>query len=288
MTTLRSSLLLALLVLVSACTSATPPPTAVPTQDTKALATEIAANIFATQTASAPTLTNTTVSTIPPTGTSTPTETPTATETEPPTYTPTSTATNIPKPTARPMSLSGNPADWIPSGDAIPDSLVLYKLYEVTNDDAAQQYTNQPDVLARILEWGRVTGYYKEYVAADGCKRKSGIGWLRFESVLMKSASGARQYEDWLFTVRGPRVTQISRISGIGDAGHGAILWLNDTSGCTPPDNYREVRISFARYNVIGSVDIAAFAGTVSEADMQATAMKVAEAFDSDVLGNAR
>ena len=68
-----------------------------------AQATEVAANIFATQTAEAPTPTFTPTST--PTPTFTPTQTPTPTKTPTPTFTPTSTPTPTftPTPTATPL-----------------------------------------------------------------------------------------------------------------------------------------------------------------------------------------
>lgn len=79
MTTLRLSVLAFLLVSLLACAStATPPPTAVPTQDAQALATQIASSIFTTQTASAPTATTTPSATVAPSPTNTlePTQTP--------------------------------------------------------------------------------------------------------------------------------------------------------------------------------------------------------------------
>jgi hypothetical protein len=87
---MKTYLLLAILILlVVACA-----PTATPTPDAKATETQIAANIFATQTASAPTATNT------PTDTPLPTDTPTLTSS--PTDTPTSAPTNTPLPTDTP------------------------------------------------------------------------------------------------------------------------------------------------------------------------------------------
>jgi hypothetical protein len=104
-TTLRLSVLTLLCVFFSACVSATLPQTAIPTQDTKALATKIAANIFATQTAIIPTATNSPPATVAPSATNTPepTQTPFIV-TVTPSYTPviivvTATAlpTNLPK-----------------------------------------------------------------------------------------------------------------------------------------------------------------------------------------------
>ncbi len=57
MTTLRLTALAFLFVLISACAPSASPPTTGPTQDTQVLATQIAASIFATQTASVPTVT---------------------------------------------------------------------------------------------------------------------------------------------------------------------------------------------------------------------------------------
>ncbi|MGB8644249.1 MAG: hypothetical protein WCF84_03375 [Anaerolineae bacterium] len=90
------SLLAVLALGLAACT---PAPTPMPTPDAKATETQIASNIYATQTASVPTATNT------PTSTSTPTATLT------PTVTNTPTVTSTPTPTAAPRVAVTIPAN---------------------------------------------------------------------------------------------------------------------------------------------------------------------------------
>jgi len=97
---LPALLCLAIALSLVACTSAA--------ERQSAQATEIAASIFATQTAQAPTITPTPTATFTPTPTDTPTPTPTPTDT--PTPTPTSTPTPVPtlapEPTVPPVSTS--------------------------------------------------------------------------------------------------------------------------------------------------------------------------------------
>jgi hypothetical protein len=97
-----------ILFLPACAVAPTPTPTPVPpTPDAPATITQVAANIFATQTASAPTATDTPTSTPTFTLTFTPTHTPTFT----PTHTPTRTPTFTPSPTATatlvPITLKG-------------------------------------------------------------------------------------------------------------------------------------------------------------------------------------
>jgi hypothetical protein len=93
--------------LLLACAPAPTPTPVPPTPDAPATITQVAANIFATQTASAPTATDTPTST----PTFTPTFTPTHTPTFTPTHTPTRTPTFTPSPTATatlvPITLKG-------------------------------------------------------------------------------------------------------------------------------------------------------------------------------------
>jgi hypothetical protein len=93
----QTFLVLLVLLIVSCSPSATP----TPTPDLQATETKIAANIFATQTASMPTATNTPTNTTTPTVTDTPTNTatPTITQTPRPTDTPRPTNTPTPAPT---------------------------------------------------------------------------------------------------------------------------------------------------------------------------------------------
>jgi hypothetical protein len=86
-------LVLALLLAALVASACSPAPTPTPTPDAEATGTSIAANIFATQTASVPTATGTPTATNTPTLTATPTitNTPLPTNTPPPTDTPTIT-----------------------------------------------------------------------------------------------------------------------------------------------------------------------------------------------------
>lgn len=90
----RLLLLLCACVISSSFTACAQSATPTPIPDTKGTETKIAANIFATQTASVPTATST------PVPTDTPTITPTPTVTHTPTNSPTPTMTNTPKPTS--------------------------------------------------------------------------------------------------------------------------------------------------------------------------------------------
>lgn len=168
---------------VSACASVTPVPTAIPTPDARATETRIAANIFATQTASAPTLTKTPADTATPlpTNTSTVTLTPSPTNTSTPTSTPLPTNTPRPLPTAVPFVKGGlkYSAPQITTQQTNPtlypgDIVLTWSFQETLEDD----------------EWFEVRGW------KEGKNERNSLAWVKEKSYLFRVRFGS--IPDWV------------------------------------------------------------------------------------------
>jgi hypothetical protein len=150
------------LLLTSCITNVTPTPTATPippTPDAKATEAQIAANIFATLTASAPTVTNTPTVALTPTSTPTLTNTPTSTPTNTPTPTFTATPTPYRTPTATPLP------DFPKTDNGFWDDLCL-KVVPGTSGMVVFNHLSSRNIIVNIKNSGSVLvkGVNKEII----------------------------------------------------------------------------------------------------------------------------
>lgn len=212
------------------------------------------------------------------------TDTPTPTPTNTPLPTPTLTATSLPTvtPTKEVPLLNGFPGDWLPDASNIPTKMVQTENRSYSNEEIAQLYPDQPDLLSKLEQWGRVNNSFQIYQDTDRCSSRSGLQKIGLQTILYKTPSGANQGINQNKTQWGYQVDSME----IGDKAF--TLWYDETNDCNPSDNLRIFSIFFQRYNVLASVDVGAVKGTLSEDEMKSLAIELARKIDDNLLTEAK
>lgn len=178
--------------------------------------------------------------------------------------------------------LSGSASDWLPSAGDIPDEMIRVENRSYSNEEIAQLYPDQPDLLSKLQQWGRLNNSFQIYQDIDKCDSKIGLQKMGLQAILYKTLDGASQGINQTKTQWGYQSDSIE----IGDKSF--VLWYDETNDCTPPDNLRTVSILFQRYNVVANVDVGAVKGNLNEDDLKSFAIELARKIDDKLLAEAR
>ena len=211
----------------------------------------------------------------------------TATKNPAPSPSPTAARTETPVPSPMPPPrLDGMPGNWLPDQEDFPADMYLADGGQVSNEEISEQYDDPAEMLARLEGWGRLTGYYEDYLHEDGCSSTAGLREVFVEAVLHETAAGAREYTEW---GKAQRISGSMRVEDKGSLGDGAYAyWYETQSDCSPPDTLRYVGINFHRFNAAGVVAIGSVADTMDDEELEAIAVWLAGRMDERFLEEAR
>jgi serine/threonine-protein kinase len=182
--------------------------------------------------------------------------------------------------------LDGDPRDWLPSPNDIPQEMVLSASEEYSNETIARQYDNPTGMFNRLREWGRITGYGDTYLHTEGCASLTGLREIFVEAVLFETESGAQAQFAWFQEQRQLGGSSLETLDSVGTSAHA--VWSDLASDCTPPDDLRRVHISFQRYNAIGVASVASVKGTISDEEMRALCVRLAQLIDLRFVAEAQ
>ncbi len=182
------------------------------------------------------------------------------------------------------LDVNGNPEDWLPISDVIPEELTLSTSRPVSNADVASQYDNPAEHEIKLGNWGRLSGYEHEYFSKNECTYTTGLYRVYVETILMKDEWGAEQYMNWLEEDDKGRETakNYEVVNGLGDAAYA--IWYEGNDNCNPPNITTQVTINFRRYNVIGLIIVDAISGTMDYDNIREFALKIAYITDSNLM----
>ncbi len=176
--------------------------------------------------------------------------------------------------------LVGSPGDWLPDTTEIAYGLELRRVNILSNEEVAAQYKDPVDVTNKLQAWGRIESHTHFYAHEKGCEANSGINAVYLQSVLYESVEGAGKGFEWE-KGRAEETPHIRRISFISEVGEQAFIsWSNSTDTCEPEHDLRTVYVTFQRHNALGLVAVRSIKQTVSDQELEATAIQLAQVID--------
>jgi hypothetical protein len=177
------------------------------------------------------------------------------------------------------------PGNWLPPQDAFPADLYLSDGGQLSNEELSALYDDPEELLARLEDSGRITGYFEDYFHEEGCDSSAGLHEIFVESVLHDTAVGARQYMEWAKSRRISTSQHVQDTTAVGDDGY--TFRYGDESDCTPPDTLGYVAVHFRRYNALGFVAAGGEVDIMDEAELEALVLHLARLMDERFMDEA-
>ena len=189
-------------------------------------------------------------------------------------------------PTSTPVPvLSEDPRSWIPDTLHIPAEMQVSEEGTNTNEQVAALYSNPAERFAYLVQVGRETGYFINYVNRDNCSLSSGLTYIGLNPVRMKSAYASLEYMNQLFMdpVTDP-VTDLS-LKWVEDVGERAFVreWTYQDT-CDPPSTQHAIMIRFSRYNGLVGVTVYVRSDLMTKDRLYDIAMNYAQIMDNYMI----
>jgi hypothetical protein len=167
------------------------------------------------------------------------------------------------KPPEVKVNISTSVSDLMIDSSDISDNYSYTDGGSIPNDEVAKTDENPSELLTKLRTWGRIDGYFQEYVHELDCDFKDGVQHFVVNAALYKNADGAKQAVE--FFAQDDKLSAITQTRNyqVGDEAYST--WYESSNGCEPSDTTRIIRLRFRKYNVSASVYMSSVKGSISD-----------------------
>jgi hypothetical protein len=171
-----------------------------------------------------------------------------------------------------------HPIDWLPELDDF-QGMKLENGGSVSNNEFSNRFSSPTEIIILLNDQGRTTGHYLQFSHKDGCNLKSGLYGIETHTHLYNDITGAEKAFGWFKSESG--VTQVDFRKW--DVDHFYFL-ANFEGPCGPSAPLRYINLTFRRFNVVSTVFILSFEGTLSDDEMLDLALKYVDEIDVRIV----
>jgi serine/threonine protein kinase len=180
--------------------------------------------------------------------------------------------------------ISVEPKELLPDSEDMPSEVYISEEFITENESVAKSREDPVKMLILVNEWGRKSGYMRIFLNKDHCEAQSGLREITLQTTLFSTVNGAEEAFAFYEQERIYEGSIREETPSLGDAGY-SILYEDD-SDCIPAEKLTCARVSFRRYNVLGTVYVCSLKTLYTPEEIQEIAIRFARLIDLKMYVN--